>query len=1700
MDDGTSPMLEVGFAIDAAGSFDTLRQLQSAMDTTEARVVAEAAKIEKATAGMINVGGATAQITSFGNAATREAQTIVRSNAQIEKAGERIVRQLERENTAFGKSRSELRQLKAEEAALAAERAGNTDLARRIREQETELWGKEAFAARQAAIARTNAAEDAAQAESRAIATVNAQLIERNRLEAAIGRTMGSDRPRATDAGAGFSALAARAADEEAVAKSKAAAATERLSREHAELAAAVRGSHAAQMADAAAAERLRASTDPLYAATKRLNDEIAESTRLYLNGATAPAEYARQQQVLTGRLREVETQHDAVNRGLGSVGATGKLASYHMLNLAYNFQDLGVQMFAAAGSSDPLKMAMMAIMQQGSQISGVMMQAGVGIRAVGAAFLTMSKSILLAAATNPYILAGAAAIGVFAGAVKLLQSSANDDGSMKKYAASLGLTAKEIRNLDNVTVTFGDTAKAVFQVAGRAIWDVIGPAVKATWEVMKDWLGWIGGGVKSAVNFMIGGFVGAYNVITKTWDQFPAAIGDAFYSAVNAAIDAVNTLIRKSVDGLNGFIRSANSVLGQFGLDLPEMTAPQIDKVANQHAGALRRVGEVAQKELSKALKTDYLGALASGVGGAIADQARKNAMERLKKQATEKGYLDDEKGKSDKTAERLAREDRAIEAQIRNLYALAEAYKVSGAAALIAEARVKAESDAIKKRGDIEMFVDRQVRVAIAQRVTDAAKSAAATRDQAVAQALVNAQVAAGIVPAERAADLVRDQMADLPLLAAIQAAQMRGLTVEADRATQALEDQRATRAALQRAEATARFNAATASGAERLAELREELRLVGATDEARARALATLRATQEAQRLGFSPEEAAAHVRQQGDLAAETERVGAAQRAYNDALTFTADRWDLIARNVDNAARGMAEAFGDAGRAIGDLASIFAGYQADRTRLDADYAERVRKAGSDQAQLERERTRYALATATSQVGAFGDMAAAARGFFKEGSSGYAALTKAIQVFRTIEFALSVRAMAQDAIETASALAKSGVRAAKYAVEAVAKAIASLPFPLNLAAGAATAAALAALGIAIGGAIGGGGKNDLEPSNNGTGTVFGDPKAQSQSIKRAIDQLKEVDTIMLSYSREMAASLRSIDSQIGGFAAVILRSGDVNASEGVAQGFKPNAIGSILGAIPLVGGLLKSLFGTTTSVIGSGLFGGPQSIASIIGGGFDASTYSDIERKSKFLGITTSKKYSTQYGAADPALENQFTLILRSFYDAISAAAGPLGVATSDIQQRLNSFVVNIGKIDLKGLSGEQISEKLSAIFGAAADQMAAAAFPGFERFQRAGEGMFETLVRVASTVETVTASLDQLGLGTRALSIDAKLGLADQFESLSALASATDNYFKAYYTREEQAAASAAQFSKVFQSLGLSMPSSLSAFRALVEAQDLTTAAGQATYATLLQLAPAFADLQNALAGAKSAADVIAERQDLERRLLEQQGNTAALRALDLAKLDASNRALQQQIWAIQDAQEAARAAEELRKAWTSVGDSIMDEVRRIRGLTGAGGEGSFASLQGQFNAAAAAARGGDIEAAKSLPGLSQAMLAAAEKAATSRQELDRIRAQTAAALEAVFAKINGANPASGATPTEALLQNMADAVSVATAAANDDTVQEIRTGLTGLREEVAQMRTENNAGHAATAGNTGSIKRTLDNVTADSGGDAISTRAA
>jgi hypothetical protein len=132
MDDGT-PTLEVGFAIDTGGSFDEIKRLQQLMDSAEARIVADAKTIERATGSMVNLGGATAQISSFGNAASRDLQSVARETARAEKAAEAMVRQLQRQAETYGMTASQVRAFRAEQKAVEAESRGLTEVAARLR-------------------------------------------------------------------------------------------------------------------------------------------------------------------------------------------------------------------------------------------------------------------------------------------------------------------------------------------------------------------------------------------------------------------------------------------------------------------------------------------------------------------------------------------------------------------------------------------------------------------------------------------------------------------------------------------------------------------------------------------------------------------------------------------------------------------------------------------------------------------------------------------------------------------------------------------------------------------------------------------------------------------------------------------------------------------------------------------------------------------------------------------------------------------------------------------------------------------------------------------------------------------------------------------------------------------------------------------------------------------------------------------------------------------------------------------------------------------------------------------------------------------------------------------------------------------------------------------------------------------------------
>jgi hypothetical protein len=109
---------------------------------------------------------------------------------------------------------------------------------------------------------------------------------------------------------------------------------------------------------------------------------------------------------------------------------------------------------------------------------------------------------------------------------------------------------------------------------------------------------------------------------------------------------------------------------------------------------------------------------------------------------------------------------------------------------------------------------------------------------------------------------------------------------------------------------------------------------------------------------------------------------------------------------------------------------------------------------------------------------------------------------------------------------------------------------------------------------------------------------------------------------------------------------------------------------------------------------------------------------------------------------------MERQFSLVLKGLYETTIMAGSALDVSASDIDKSLDSFIVSIGKISLKGKTGTQIQETLSAIFGKIGDDIAKQAFPLLTPFQKVGEGLFETMSRVSMGMEESKYYIDRLG----------------------------------------------------------------------------------------------------------------------------------------------------------------------------------------------------------------------------------------------------------------------------------------------------------------------------------------------------------------
>lgn len=341
--------------------------------------------------------------------------------------------------------------------------------------------------------------------------------------------------------------------------------------------------------------QRLATETARTSAATARASAEATKAATATTQQAIAETRLAAAKSREAAATNAANAAQSASNRLRQQGNRVSRQSQQQVQNLVYQLNDIVVGL---ASGQKPMTV----LLQQGSQISTIF-GPGRGVlgtlRALGGALATILVPLL------PLV----AVVGTI--------------------AAGVGLLTKSIRESTGVSVSFGDTFKAIFQVAGRAIYDLLLPAIDAVSPAFTKAYEIIVAVTKTTINAVVGSFVFAYNAIAKTFGLLPAAMKDIFSITVNAVLKAVEFMVNGVLAGLNKVISLANAAsekLGQGKL-FDDIADVDLSRFKLEVTGAAQEVGKIISDEASKAFSTDFAGKAFD----AIAKQAVENNKKRL-------------------------------------------------------------------------------------------------------------------------------------------------------------------------------------------------------------------------------------------------------------------------------------------------------------------------------------------------------------------------------------------------------------------------------------------------------------------------------------------------------------------------------------------------------------------------------------------------------------------------------------------------------------------------------------------------------------------------------------------------------------------------------------------------------------------------------------------------------------------------------------------------------------------------------------------------------------------------------------------------------------------------------------------------------------------------------------------------------------
>jgi hypothetical protein len=648
--------------------------------------------------------------------------------------------------------------------------------------------------------------------------------------------------------------------------------------------------------------------------------------------------------------------------------------------------------------------------------------------------------------------------------------------------------------------------------------------------------------------------------------------------------------------------------------------------------------------------------------------------------------------------------------------------------------------------------------------------------------------------------------------------------------------------------------------------------------------------------------------------------------------------------LSKNLGESLTSTFSLFGDSMAKAGEgLAGIVDGFAqaavASEKYVDdrAKAEERLKNAGEDpkaKAQAQKELDKLDADNAKNEMKRDIQVLGNAKKLFGEKTVAYKLLAGMEKAMHIAKLAMDVKEMFFDTAKTGSSIANSIARAGAAGLEAVTKAY-TLPPPMGFVTGAAMTAIIAGLlGSAFKGGKASAGfamNSEQRQETQGTGTtynsqgvkvetgggVFGDSSSKVDNINKSLEIIRDNSIDGLSYDNKMLKAFEKLSNALTGAATAIyaipgLRQGGTGFGTMAGTTSNPGTLGSI----PVIGKLLGSVFGGGTSSSSSIESAGIQlrgSFQQLIDDTTNSvKQYKDVltqfHEDGGWFGsdndwTTRSREVDAVKADVGNSIKDIF-LESKNMFTAIGEQAGVTSTTVDNIFKTMN-FTGTEGDIDLKGLTGDEIVKALNAVIGSKLDEAAKILFSNFDKYKKFGESYLTTVVRVVDTNTKIQQVLTNMGIDTAVTKVyEITEGMANAAGGLDKFVEQYDFFKSNFLTASEQLVPVQKSVTDELKRLNISTDISRSGFVTLIRSLDLTTKTGQDTYQALMNLAPGIDQVF------KAEEKIADQRAGLQKKLLELEGNTAALREKELSALDKTNQALQLQIWALQEQQTAAK----------------------------------------------------------------------------------------------------------------------------------------------------------------------------------------------